>query len=45
VTVDQAATPRGWVPIAYGGVQISVPADRVVGACPAAPSGTVIPIS
>jgi hypothetical protein len=26
-TVDLAATPAGWVPVAYGDVQVSVPAD------------------
>ncbi|MGN6680938.1 MAG: hypothetical protein ACTHKL_24515, partial [Streptosporangiaceae bacterium] len=32
---DTAATPKGWVPVAFGAVQISVPADwRVVGSRP-----------
>lgn len=45
---DVAATPNGWVPIAYGNVQISVPADWRVGARPcdrAAPGFVVIGMS
>jgi hypothetical protein len=44
VTVDRAATPRGWVPVDYGAAQISVPADWVVvvGGCPDSPDGTVM---
>jgi hypothetical protein len=41
LAVDAAATPRGWVPVAYGDAQISVPASWVigVGACNTAPGG------
>ena len=41
-TVDQDATPPGWVAVDYGRAQVSVPADWVVGACPTSAQGTVI---
>jgi hypothetical protein len=42
---DTATTPKGWVPVAFGDVQISVPADWRVGSRPcdlAAPGYVVI---
>jgi len=45
--VDLSATPPGWVPVAYGDAQISVPATWVVilngnGSCSARPPGYVV---
>jgi len=41
---DTSATPKGWVPVAFGAVQISVPADWRVGSrpCDRAAQGYVV---
>lgn len=39
--VDVAATPKGWVPVAYGNAQVSVPASwGLFGGCPLPSQGT-----